>query len=218
MKISGTAIQFTTVLDNVIFPIEQMSTVKLLAAAGFQPARPGALLPNNIVVQQGDLAIKNNTILSMNSQTMSIGVIGTTNHEVLQTITEVATLLSKEGVDIDKNGKFHEMLTDYVVETGKDPAKIIQKYFKSIPVYEQFDKIFQSKPPSLFSIRILPKDAIIDSAEFYDLRIEPTVHKPHSSYLCRLVFRSKDRKKTEKMILELEKKVQSVIQIIEKEN
>ena len=79
-------------------------------------------------------------------------------------------------------------------------------------------KILKGKPVGNFTIRLLPKDAIVDTEDFYDVKIEPSIRRPTKEYSLLMNIRSKNKSNMEKFILNLEDNLEKMISIVEESN
>lgn len=214
MQLLPLVVKYAVKLDNVILPLDQVMFYKSLITSGFAGVRTGQTTPDGLIVTEtGDIARKGNAIVRLNESRMVIGVDGTKKQEVLDVFKEVSAILSKSDVELDKHAKFFELLAEYFVESDKNPALSIQNFVSPLEL-EQFDKVMENKC-TLFNVRIVPKDVAIDSAEYYEINVEPRIPRPSKAYFVNVVYRSKDSKKTEKFTSLLDAKIESIIKAIE---
>ena len=201
-------------LHHVIFPLDQKVLLDEFGKAGFQPAKKGQIISNSLVIQPGDIAIKNNTVVSLFPDSMMIEVTGLSSQEVMQITKEAESIFTKAGLDFKKES-FRELTIVCFVESGKSPVKAIQRFLGPLKRKEDFEKILGNKPPSHFMIRLLPKDAVIDTEDFYDLKIEPAIRNPTKEYFIGMNIRSKNKGDMEKFLLTLDTKLNAMISAIE---
>ena len=218
MELNPTIIQYTIKLKNIIFPLDGKSLIDELGPAGFLPAKLGQVLPNKLVVTRGDIATRGNTVLTVNPQTMLIGIAGTNGNEIISTFNELEPILSKCGVDVNQNTRFFETVGEFIIKTNSSPVKSIQGFFKSLKTMEKLGAVIGDNTTSLFTIRMVPKDVVIDSEEYYEIKIEPVIHAPNEKYYAYIVFRSATRANTENFTSNIENKLTNLLEIIEHES
>jgi len=190
-------------LHHVILPLDQKVLLDEFGKASFQPAKKGQVISNSLIIQPGDIAVKNNTVVSLFPESMTIQITGTTSQEVLQTTKEAESIFTKAGLDFKKEF-FRELSLGCFIGSGKNPVKAIQRFLGPLKRKEDFEKILGNKPPSHFAIRLLPKDAVIDTEEFYDLKIEPAIRNPTKEYYIVMNIRSKNISNMENVIMLME--------------
>jgi hypothetical protein len=215
MQLDFNIVEFHAILKNVLFPVDQAKIISDLAANGFQPTAPGQMIENKLIIQQGDLAIKNNTVFTMNSQAQMIRVTGLNILEVYQTWKEIEKILQIQDIDLKSTGRLFEFKIECFIKTGKNPLKIFQNHFKSTNIPQKFDKLFNEKPSSMLGIRLVPSDGCIDTENYYDIRLEPFLRNAKDQYFLNFLYRNKDASKSEKLFANVESKISEILKLIE---
>lgn len=214
MELNPIIIHFSIRLKNVIFPINSLTFQNNLTTSGFLLAQPGTVLPNNLVTTPNDIAIRRNTVVSLNTQKMVVGVAGTNPLEILETFTNLEPILTNSGMNTEDDIRFYELLAEYNIASENNPVKKIQNFFGPLSSISKFDEVMGSDS-SLFTIRIVPKDVVIDQENYYEARIEPLVVQQDSTYYFYLIFRNKERAIVEDFTRNLNNKISSLVEIIE---
>lgn len=216
MELKPIMVQFHTILNNVLFPITEQKLLLDLADYGYQPAQVGHIIANQLIIQKGDLAVKKNTVLTINPQTQMIQVSGLTPEEVYSTWKEIEKILLLQKVNLKSSGRLFELRSQYHIKTANNPIKIIQNIFKSLKLQEKFDKILNDKPASLISLRFLPKDGVVDTENFFDIKIEPLLQAAKNEYYVSFMYRNAKQEKSEKLLVNHENKIKEIMNLIEK--
>jgi len=95
MELEFVVVEFHTILKNVIFPVNQVDIISDLFANGFQSVTAGQMIENKLIIQPGDIGVKNNSVFTLNPQAQMIQVTGLTISEVYQTWKEIEKILQK---------------------------------------------------------------------------------------------------------------------------
>ena len=214
MKLRYIGIQNAIKLHHVIFPLDQKILLDEFGKAGFQPAKKGQIISNTLVIQGGDIAVKNNTVVSLFPDSMTVQITGLSSTEVMQTTKEAESIFTKAGLDFKKEF-FRELTIGCFVDSGKNPTKSVQRFLGPLKRKESFEKILGDKPPAHFMIRLLPKDAVVDTEDFYDVKVEPSLRNPTKEYYFSMNIRSKKIEDMEKFLLTLDTKVEAMISAVE---
>jgi hypothetical protein len=215
MDLSIHLIQLHTILKHVLFPIDQERLILDLSSSGFTPAQPGSMILNRLIIQPGDLAVKNNTAVTVNPQSKMISIAGLTPEEVYKTWKEVEEILKKQDVVLSSSGRLFELKIEGRIKTGKNPVKSIQKTINNDALTQKIDRIIEGKPSSISTLRFIPKDAEANDEDYYDIRVEPLLIKPKKEYFVRILYRNKILGKSEKLLLNANSKLEEIINIIE---
>ncbi|MBS3922358.1 MAG: hypothetical protein KGZ37_04325 [Nitrosarchaeum sp.] len=215
MELKPILVQFHVIMNNVLFPINDQNLIPELAKSGYQPAHPGNIIKNQLVIQQGDIAVKNNTVLTTNSQSKMIQLSGLTPQEVYETWKEIENILLNQNINIKTTGRLFELKSEYIVKTGKNPLKSFRRVFNNVKLEEKFNHIITGKPSTLVSLRFMPQDGVVDTEDFYDIKIEPVLRNQKSEYFIQILYRNKKQEITEKILLKLEEKIKEIITLID---
>ena len=215
MELEFIVVEFHTILKNVIFPVNQINIMSDLLANGFQPVTAGQMIKNKLIIQPGDLAVKNNSVFTINPQSQMIQVTGLTISEVYQTWKEIEKILQKQNINLKSIGRLSEFKIECIIKTGKNPLKSFQNIYKSTDITPKFDKLFNEKPSAVLGIRLVPSDGNIDTENYYDIRLEALLRNMKDEYFLSFVYRNKDQEKSEKMFLNAESKISELLKLVE---
>lgn len=204
-------------LNHIVPMIDQKLLLDELGKKGYTPVQKGQIIANALTIQPGDLAVKNNTVISLFLETTTLEITGLNLQDVLQITQEAESIITKAGLDLKKE-KFREVFVICSIESGKNPTKSVQRFLGVPKQNIEFEKILKGKPVGNFTIRLLPKDAIVDTEDFYDVRIEPSIRRPTKEYSLLMNIRSKNKSNMDKFILNLEDNLEKMISIVEDSN
>lgn len=214
MKVQYRLIRNSIHLNHIVPIIDQKQLLDELTKNGYQPVQKGQIIANALTIQSGDLAVKNNTVISLFVETTTLEITGLNVQDVLQITQEAESIITKAGLDLKKE-KFREVSVACSIESGKNPIKSVQRFLGNPKQNVEFEKILKGKPVGNFTIRLMPKDAIVDTEEFYDVKIEPSLRRPTKEYTLSMNIRSKNKVNIEKFLLNLDKNLETMITIIE---
>lgn len=204
-------------LAYVMFPLEFRELMDVLAKNGYELLRlPGPLPPRPIqLAYSGEFARKDEYIVRIDSGEGLVGITCTRPIEVAFGAFGELTKVIKEGlgIDLNENVRYYEVVAHYNINTGKKPFQEIDRVIEGNSYFTMFDGIL-GEPTSLFSIRLAPKGKVPNQEEWFDISIEPNILKPQI-YHAGVIFRSPDRERIISSVNNLEKRLISLVKVIE---
>lgn len=214
MPLTPKLVQFHTILNNVLFPIDEKKLIQTLQTNGYQPAQQGQII-NGLIIQPGDLAIKNNCILTINTQSKMIQLTGLSPVEVYDTWKELEQILSTFDVNLKSSGRLFELKSEYVISTGKNPLESFQRLKQMTEITSKFNSIISGKPSSSIGLRFVPIDGLVDTEDFYDVTLECLLRNAKKEYFVQILYRNKKQDISEKLLNNLENKIQDIVNIVD---
>lgn len=216
MELNTSIIQYHTILNNVLWPIDLTQLRNDILSNGFQLVRSGQILTNGLTIEPDDVAVKNNVVLTISPPTKMVQLSGTEYQAVHQIVKETESILQRQKVSLESSGRLFELKADCVIKTGKNPVKTIQAFYRNnVSHIDSIDKIIDGKPSMQMSIRLMPKDMLLDTEDYHEIRIEPLLRTPKDAYFFEIIFRSSDQKKTQGILFKLEEKIKEIMTVIE---
>ena len=201
-------------LDYVIFPIDFRDLRRVLAKNGYElsPVRNIPSPPIRISFV-GDLARKGETIISVETESGLIDVVGRSLQEVKDAFEELVSIIRSElGINLHANIRFYSCVVHYKINTGRTPRNEIAK--TENPNYiARFSQVL-GEDVSLFSVRLLPRGTSPNNENWFDITIEPDV-LDETLYHVGVTFRNLDKEKTERFVRNLENSILRLIEVIE---
>jgi len=202
-------------LNYVIFPIDFRELRHALAKNGYELSSVGERIPSPParIRFSGDVARKGETSVIFESESGVVAVVGKSLQEVKDSFEELARVIDSElGVNLHGNIKYYSYNVHYKVDTGKTPRNEIAKA-ENKDYIARFGQAL-GKDLSSFSIRLVPKDAIPNQENWFDIAIEPDVMND-KLYHVGVIFRNPNKGKTERFVKDLENALLRLIGIIE---
>jgi len=213
MELFVNNIQIAFKLKTLIFPLDVIKFQEKLNQNGYRSVRRGQQTPDGLPIKPGDIVLKNNTIINVNSQSQTITVTGTNNEELISVLREIIPFLNSAGVDIEKHVRAYSVMGEYIVTTDKNASEQIQKLTKPVEIKELSN--MADLEPANFSISLVPKGKSMIDEEYYQLRIEPYIQGLGKSYFIQFSRRNPNRKTIEGIIINFENHVKEIINQIE---
>jgi len=201
-------------LNYVVFPIDIRELSRALAKNGYE-LPPSRRLPSPPAQLSygGDLARKGEITLIIESASGDIGVVGRSLEEVKTAFKELEQIINSElGVNLHENLRFYWYTVHYKVDTGKMPLNKLTKILKQ-DYMTRFGEVLGENLSS-FSVRLIPKDAILNDENWFDIAIEPDLLN-EKLYHVGVVFRSPDATKTETFVRDLDNTLLKLLEVIE---
>jgi len=155
------------------------------------------------------IGVKNDVRIELNFAAQALNVIGRNPSDVFDIFEEVQDLLPSIGYEIDATVLFYEIISTIIIKTDKDPVELLKKSTRLD--FTAFEDIYDL---GVIGLRIsnMEKNNIL-----FNLIIEPNKTSPNSRFSVQLQFRSKEKEKIQFINNELENKILSIIQSLERD-
>jgi hypothetical protein len=201
-------------LNYVIFPVDFIELRNVLAKNGYELSPVRNIPPPPIRISfVGDIARKGEIIVSIDTESCEIDVAGRSLQGVKDSFQEIAEIIRSElGISLYANVKFYSCVVHYKINTGKIPRNEIAKA-ENQDYIARLGRIL-GEDVSLFSIRLMPRGAIPNAENWFDIYIEPDI-LDETLYHVGVTFRNADREKTERFVSNLENNILRLIEVIE---
>jgi hypothetical protein len=212
---------FNVRLKSLFFPLEFKEIVELLEARGFtilkevQDRIPQVPVGAKLVIG-GIIAEKQNILFRINQE---LGIIGMQGIDIEEVITEYEQFeeITKDtsNVDLKEESRFYEIISEIIIITKKDPIVVISNIFDEHDTLRQLSTILE-RDVTNFGIRLVPTNMAPTDEEWLEYKIEPLIAKPRTSYQSSIIFRSTDKEKVKDTALNLLRRIEIIVSIIEK--
>jgi len=218
-KLMNTNVRVAIRCNYLIFPVEGWDLLATLAKAGYAilgplPSRP----PRGVRIgYAGGLARKAENIIDGNDERGFLGVSGPSFASAMRGLEELLQLIKTNmGIDLTEKSRFYEIIGHLDIETDKSPLERLGRAMGNEEISKTFNSIF-GYSPSYFSLRLVPQGKVPNQEEWFDITIEPDLIKAMSRYNVSVVFRSADKSKVQAFGQDLEARILSLIDTIEKD-
>lgn len=158
--------------------------------------------------------------LRMDPERGIVAIEGSDIEAVIKSFDELEKWVQENtSVDFAQERRFYEFIFDGTISVGseRDPIRTISNLYSDSRTIEQFGDIIEAKVTN-FGIRLVQKDRSPGEDEWLDIRVEPTVERPRSTYLANVVYRSPDKEKVIARANELLATLEQIIATIESSN
>lgn len=209
-------VRYSVRLNYVIFPLEFRDLRTSLARNGYELARIEGRIPPRPaqIAFAGEIARKGEIVVYIDSSEGEIAVHGRSLDEVLMGFEQLSKVVQTElGIDIHSNVWYYQLVAHYTIKTGTIPRHAIPKAVEGNPHFSKFNEIL-AEQTSMFSIRLSPKDKIPNTADWFDIAIEPDVLNPEA-YHIGVVFRNPNRVRSEDFVKNLKRAVFNLLKVVE---
>lgn len=207
--------RYSVRLRYVIFPLDFRDIRETLAKYGFELTQVGPIpfRPTRISFT-GELGRKGESVVYLSTTENIFGVRSKTLEEAMKAFKELSEIIATElDIDLNSNVWYYELTAHYLCKTGSLPIENIAKVIEGNPYFSKFSEVLE-REISTFSIRLSPKNKIPNQEEWFDIAIEQDTLKS-DSYHVGVVIRSPEKRKIEKIRVNLTEKIERLIKIIE---
>ena len=181
--------------DFVIFPLSFAILQGLLTDKGYKPTKLPEGAPPLITVIDGQLATKENLTVDCQTERQVIGVNSNDIELLINSFNEIEEIMSTElGDSMSNNNQFYEITAQFTIKTGKNPLDVFAKNREKLSLCEKVSEIM-GENISPFGFRFTPTNVSVQSVNWFDIKLEPLVHRSTTIYYGSLVFRNKNREK-----------------------
>ena len=214
MEITANSIQLDMVFDSVLYPVDIEALIASLNAKDYLLAQPGKTTPKGIPMQKGDTAFKGNVVLRINPTVQKIRFVGMNETEMIQILNEVVKAFDACGGNSEKNVKYYEFIIHIEIHTNKEATDTVASFLSPVST-AKIDEILGLES-ELFTIRLTPKNRNPNSAEYYELVVEPLRRNFGKSYYCFMDYRTGNYKKLQNLLSNITDNIANLISVIEK--
>lgn len=201
--------------NNVIYPFTYPEIVDSFKAKGYAVAvPPGALPSGGRVYIGGPIATKTKESITVIAKDDSkvLMVEGLSVNKVIASIEELIKIAKEDFLlDMDKDLSYLELGADLLIRTDGSPINEVQKFMND--KFGKFGDIMGEETSSNV-IDIVPKGSHPSDLNWFDIRIEPKITLPESSYYINVIYRDHDIAKVIDFARQLIPKTISILKTI----
>ena len=202
--------------DSVLFPFDTVQFLKSLSKEGFilpesvdQPVPLGAKFEvSGIVARKAETAIR------LDTQRYILGVHSSDTKTVLAQLDSLEALLKTEfSLDNACLAQYYEFLSTLTVKVQKNPLESWHAHFAPLPIIDRFSQVLGMNV-SPFGIRLAPKGEVPNQANWFDIRIEPSVQLATNYLNIEVVFRNTSREEVFTFVGKFEDTVRDLVSLV----
>lgn len=181
---------------TALYPFDELTFINALPELGYVLSERAPIPPfGGRIAIRGEIAAKGDIRIMLNSDLRTLELIGRDIGSLLDEFGNLEKiLLDKFGLDARQNAYFYELLADVSVAGKQSPLQSLGRRLESLELLKELGGILKH-PVTNFGMRLAPPDTEPNSADWFDIRIEPEVLRPRSHYSILIVYRQRERDK-----------------------
>ena len=213
--------RFAAKRNYILYPIESIDVMGVLAKSNtgylVSPPPRGPRPPVGTRFDAvGIIARKGNCTIDFDSVTQIIGVEGPDPREVIATLFDVESIIQRDlKLNIEENIRFYEIMSNYQVETGNNPLKVLGNIRQPKEMYDSISGILNEEITNQ-SIHISSRSDTIETPNWFDISIRPLPNRSSKTYDVMIIFRRSKKGEVAEFLKSIENKISNIIATIEK--
>jgi hypothetical protein len=213
-KIEGISSRSSARFDYIVFPLDVRGLAKCLVNLGFhllQPLPPEPPLgPLSMgLAASGPVARKDRHLVDVSTERQFIGVSGGDSLSNYEKLREILDNLVSEALVSQERIRFHELQARYKVLT-RNASIAMRGSCKNATLLKLAAKSY-GKDMSLFTARLIAADSKIDSPDYFEIYIEPSIARPESELGLSIVFRNRDAKEFQHFVDTCDERLEGLV-------
>ena len=208
-------IRLTSKYNYFIFPFGSSELLSELAKlkVGYTlgaPPRAGKVPIGAKLDWNGPVAKKNNVTIEFDSLVQVIGAEGKIPHDITSVFAEIIEIAkSNLGLNLEENTRFFEVNFNYSVETGKNPLTVLSKIKPEGELFDSLKEILHANV-STYALHFCNKNETVETADWFDIRIQPIAPRSTSLFDVLGIYRNKDLSKIVKFTNDIESSITKI--------
>jgi len=214
MKYTPLSITYGIHFKTILYPLTFLELADSLEKKGYElsPTLPFPRPPGRMT-GAGEVARKGKTAVQVDSSAQVLTVVDISITSAQNCFNEIVKMLKDDyNVNIDNLAQFYSFSAAYKFYTKKHAFKTLVGALK-VPIIEKL-KTIMNEEICPFELRFGGANQVVNSENWFDISIRPNYERD-DSYLVHVVFRNKDKTKTQKFIESFEERVTKIITLIE---
>jgi hypothetical protein len=201
---------------NVLYPIDLLELLQQLPKLGYVVPRKilkGVIEPGESAARKGNIEV----VANQDLRTLGIEGHETTPAEIIQAFDELRSFWRKQ-LESSQNVETHylELIGEARVKTQKNPVEVFSQYWAQFNKMQKLNKILGCEAYN-FGLRLTPTNTNPDSANWFDVRIQPLIVSSTRCYYVTLDWRNEDRDKVVKAFRKMDDTITNLILEVERE-
>ncbi len=206
----------------LLFPFEQRKFISHLPDEGYtlvgqvseQLRRPSPF--GTFAEVSGEIARKGTTSLTMDTGTAVLALDAQNGRTLVEEFDLIEEMLRKNlSFDSPQRALFYEVITSALVWTKQDALQVLRRLALVQDITSRFSEKTGMGPAANVSFRFVPTLGEIDSADWWDVHIEPSHRSPHQCYRVTVVYRHPERSKVKQVAENIAKVIEDSIESLE---
>ncbi len=209
-------VRVTASLTPVIFPIDIGNLTRTLKKRGYESTMQ--VPPVSIGLRMGGagtLARKGDIAITADSERRFIGIDGTSPNDVLSSFEELTEVIKNDlWVDVHGKAAYYEAIIRMNVLGRGNPTEVVGRFFQDLGTVKSLETII-GEATSLFTIRLVAKGKLTGDQEWFEIRIEPDVARPDSTYMIEIVYRKSEYGPVRDFVSTIDQKIDEILDKME---
>lgn len=156
------------------------------------------------------LGTKNDVRVELNHLAQALNVVGTKPESVTEIFTEITSIFSDIGYELDKTSLFYEIIASIIIKSDDKPTDILNKSVN----LDLGTLSLNDLDMNIIGMRIGGEN--IEKGKTFVLSIEPNVTSPSNRFLVKLQYRSRDIEIVKSFHSDLDSKIIGLISQMER--
>jgi hypothetical protein len=198
---------------NVLYPVDLPMLLRLLPNIGYivnKKILKGVLEPGE------SFATKGNVELILDQSNKTIGIEGREVTEVIDGFSELRGFwLEQLTPSPDAETHYLELVGQGIAKSANNPTRVFTAFWTQFDGIQRLTKVLGWNVAN-FGLRLVPENADPNNADWFDLRIQPSVISSANRYFIEIVWRNKDIETALNNFRKVNETVKAVIQEVEK--
>lgn len=213
-KLSLSGVRLSIRFQNVVFPVDLRTLIGVLQGVGYQPLAqlpPVGLAMLGTVGASGPIAARGTTVVDLNSEREFIGVQDPVVETAVGGFSELVSLLSRTDLfGTELKPWFVELQAQFSLFAGTATKSRISKTLSNRRFAPAWSKVLGA-PVADYQVRVSPRDVSVDSPDFFDVIIEPSLQQTPNGFKIVIIFRHTNSDRVVKFAQALEKNVRQLL-------
>ena len=212
--IEGVSSRSSARFNYVVSPLDLRDFSKCLTKLGYrllQPLPPESPLGSLSIglVASGPIAGKDRFLADISTERQFIGISGGDSPSNYERLREILETLVSDGFVSRERIHFHELQTRYRVFT-RQASDAMRESCKNATLLKLAAKCY-GRDMALFTARLIAADSKIDSPDYFEIHIEPSIARPESEMGLSVVFRNHDVEEFQHFVASCDERVESLV-------
>jgi hypothetical protein len=198
----------------VVSPLDLRDYSKCLTKLGYRllqplPPEPPIGPPSIGLAASGLIARKDLFLADINTERQFIGISGGDSSSNSDRLHEILETLVSDGFVSRDRIHFRELQTRYRVFT-RQASNAMRESCKNATLLKLATKSY-GRDMALFTARLIAADSKIDSPDYFEIYIEPSIARPESEMGMSIVFRNHDVEEFQHFVATCDERIESLV-------
>jgi hypothetical protein len=162
------------------------------------------------------MALKDDVVVDINYQMQFVGVTSQNWESIVKAFNDVMRILEDED---SLGGPFKKWFYEFEGHfgyrpTNENPSRILSSASSGLKIIQECESVMGTKC-ALRDIRIGPANTAPDSPDFFEVIIEPTMGRPHSSFEILMIYRNGKSEQVNEFAGRADKTIQALMRSLQ---